>query len=71
MHLSYIQGRTFDGHVLDMFEFGIENFQSINHFDGMKKTIGSKPMLIFLGIQYYQLFIILLYYLILFYTLYF
>ena len=54
-----------------MFEFGIENFQSINNFNGMKKTIGSKPMLLFLGIQYYQLIIILLYYLILFYTLYF
>lgn len=51
--LFYIcQGRTFDGHILDMAEFGISNFVGINEIDGFKKGIGSKPLLLFHGEQW-------------------
>jgi ribosome production factor 2 len=32
-----------------MIEFGVETFQSVSSFHGMKKTVGSKPLLAFLG----------------------
>jgi ribosome production factor 2 len=50
--MLYLQGRTFDGHILDMFEFGVDQYQSIDFFSGMKKTFGSKPLLVFLGKQW-------------------
>jgi Brix domain len=46
------QGRTFDGHILDMVEFGVDNHQSIDSFSGQKKAVGSKPLMIFLGDQW-------------------
>lgn len=47
-----LQGRTYDFHVLDMFEFGVDEFQNINSFEGFKKFSGSKPLLVFLGEQW-------------------
>jgi ribosome production factor 2 len=35
-----------------MIEFGVESHQSIDSFVGMKKTVGSKPLLAFLGSQW-------------------
>lgn len=49
---TFHQGRTYDGHVLDMFEFGVGNFESISQFSGFKKAVGSKPVLVFLGDQW-------------------
>lgn len=42
-------GRTFDGHILDMFEFGIENVKLLSDFKNLKVTPGVKPILIFSG----------------------
>lgn len=35
-----------------MIEFGVDNFVSIDTFEGFKKAIGSKPLLIFQGDQW-------------------
>lgn len=35
-----------------MYEFGVENFQSVQDFQGEKKAIGSKPLVVFLGDQW-------------------
>jgi hypothetical protein len=32
MCICYLTGRLFDGHVLDMFEFGVEKFTSMKQF---------------------------------------
>ena len=45
-------GRTFDSHILDMLEFGVENYLPISEFNGAHKAIGSKPLLVFLGDQW-------------------
>ncbi len=37
---------------MDMIEFGVENFRSLSDFEGMKKTVGSKPTLVFSGDQW-------------------
>lgn len=42
----------YDGHLLDMFEFGVENLQTMFEFSGAKKGIGSKPVMIFQGDQW-------------------
>lgn len=49
---NLVLGRTFDGHVLDMFEFGVDNFESLDSIKGFKKSLASKPALIFLGDQW-------------------
>jgi len=49
---NIIMGRTFDGHLLDMYEFGIKDYQGIHDFTGTKKRIGSKPVMVFLGDQW-------------------
>lgn len=49
---NIVLGRTYDGHVLDMFEFGIDNFESLESIKGFKKSLGSKPCLVFLGDQW-------------------
>ena len=48
------QGRTYDGHILDMIEFGVdpESFRSMAEFTTPKKAIGSKPLFIFQGSQW-------------------
>jgi ribosome production factor 2 len=35
-----------------MYEFGIEDYQSLSEFPGEKKSFGSKPLIIFLGSQW-------------------
>ena len=46
---NLIIGRTFDYHLLDMMEFGIENFKSMDDFSGDSPAEGSKPCIIFQG----------------------
>ena len=46
---NLILGRLFDHKMLDMVEFGIENFKSISDFEGDKIPLGTKPCLLFSG----------------------
>ena len=48
---NLVLGRTFDHQVLDMVEVGILRFKSIHDYGGStpKKSIGSKPLMLFLG----------------------
>ncbi|XP_055346832.1 ribosome production factor 2 homolog [Paramacrobiotus metropolitanus] len=41
--------RTFDHHILDMFEFSVENYKGIADFPGISPPLGNKPLLIFRG----------------------
>jgi ribosome production factor 2 len=52
MCVVVIQGRIFEGHLLDLYEFGVSNYQSIASFPGDKKAFGAKPMIVFLGDQW-------------------
>lgn len=47
--LSRTQGRTFDGHMLDMIELGLVGFRSLAQMPGLAKRVGSKPAFVFLG----------------------
>lgn len=49
---NLVMGRMYDGHLLDMFEFGIDRLQNMLSFNGGKKGIASKPVLIFQGDQW-------------------
>ena len=49
---NIILGRTYDHHILDMFEFGIEKYQSLAHFKTHKIPVGTKPCLIFTGDEF-------------------
>jgi len=52
---NLIIGRTFDHHILDMIEFGVENFKSMESFTQVDKpSIGSKPMTLFIGEEFEQ-----------------
>jgi len=45
-----ILGRLFDGKLLDMQEFGVENYKSISSFGTrMDASVGSKPLVLFQG----------------------
>jgi len=52
---NLVLGRMFDGHLMDMFEFGVDNFNKIGSMAaemGAKSTTkatGSKPMFVFMG----------------------
>lgn len=47
---NLVFGRTYDGHVLDMLEFGVENYKGIDTFKGVEQPMaGSKPCLYFGG----------------------
>lgn len=46
---NLIIGRTFDDHILDMVEFGFEDFKSLNDFKVPKIPIGNKPIVLFSG----------------------
>lgn len=46
---NLVLGRLFDGHVLDMAEFGIDKFVSMTTIQGPKCAEGIKPVLIFNG----------------------
>jgi len=47
--VNLILGRTFEGQVLDMFEFGVENYKKLTHFKNTKTSIASKPIIMFAG----------------------
>jgi ribosome production factor 2 len=46
------QGRTFDGHVMDMIEFGVDDYTALTELRGPKKAVGSKPLFVFNGSQW-------------------
>merc|ERR1712166_251419 len=47
---NLLLGRTYDGHVLDMLEFGVTKFEPIESFKGVEQpTMGSKPCMYFGG----------------------
>jgi len=46
---NLVIGRLFDGHVLDMAEFGLQKFVSMSEIQGPKCATGMKPALIFNG----------------------
>ena len=45
-------GRLYDGHILDIYEFGIESHKSIESFKNAAKGIGTKPIMLFVGDQW-------------------
>ena len=54
---NLVLGRLYDGHILDLFEFGVVNALSIREVtqgtvDHRTKGIGSKPMVVFTGDQW-------------------
>lgn len=51
---NVILGRLFDYHLLDMIEFGVENFKSLQEFKNSKVATGVKPCLIFTGDLWHQ-----------------
>lgn len=46
---NLVMGRMFEHNLLDMVEFGIENFKPLKDFKTEKITTGTKPMLVFQG----------------------
>lgn len=49
---NLVLGRTYDHHIYDLVEIGIENFRSMGSFSYDKKVapqIGSKPFFAFIG----------------------
>lgn len=49
---NIVIGRTYDKRTLDMFEFGIENYKSMNEFQIREVDKELKPILIFQGEQF-------------------
>lgn len=49
---NLVLGRMYDGHMLDMYEFGVDNFHGLDSFRGFKKNVGAKPMMVFQGEQW-------------------
>lgn len=45
----YFQGRTFDGHMLDMIELGLVGYRGLGELAGLSKRVGSKPAFVFAG----------------------
>jgi len=47
---NLVVGRIFDSQVLDMFEFGVENYKSVKEFASKVSFTGDlKPLLVFQG----------------------
>lgn len=46
---NLVFGRTYDQHILDMVELGIEKFTSLSEIVGPKSSVGAKPCLMFSG----------------------
>lgn len=46
---SLVMGRMYEHTLLDMMEFGIENYKSLKDFKIAKISVGLKPILIFNG----------------------
>lgn len=49
---NIVMGRTFDFHIMDMFELGIEEYEPMKDFKNSKTSWGSKPLLLFAGTQF-------------------
>jgi len=49
---NIVFGRTFAGHMLDMFEFGVSNYQAIKTFNVKEVDNELKPVLVFQGEQF-------------------
>ncbi|CDW79488.1 brix domain-containing protein 1 [Stylonychia lemnae] len=49
---NLILGRTYDKRILDVFEFGVLNFKSMNEFDINEVSREQKPVLVFQGEQF-------------------
>ncbi|CDW52947.1 Brix domain containing protein [Trichuris trichiura] len=49
---NLVLGRMYDFNVLDMFEFGVENFASIYDFKNCRIPLGVKPCLLFMGDEF-------------------
>lgn len=48
---NLVMGRLFDGHILDMIEFGVDSYKAIEEFPA-RISLGVKPILIFAGEPY-------------------
>lgn len=46
---NLVVGRTYNHQILDMIEFGIENFKAMEEFKNSKITMGVKPVILFSG----------------------
>lgn len=46
---NLVLGRIYDGKSLDLFELGVENYQSLNHFAASEIPRDLKPVLLFQG----------------------
>jgi len=44
-----VAGRMYDSHILDMVEFGIEQYRGLKEFKTQKVCLGIKPCLLFAG----------------------
>lgn len=49
---NLVLGRTYDGHILDMFELGVNYYKGVQDFTGRSKNVGSKPCMLFIGDQW-------------------
>lgn len=49
---NLIIGRTFDHHLLDAFELGIDHFESSSDFSIFAPSIGIKPSIVFIGEEF-------------------
>ena len=49
---NLIFGRLFANHILDMFEFGVFNYQPISAFVSQSVGVNIKPLLVFQGEQF-------------------
>ena len=49
---NLVLGRTYEGHILDMFELGVNHYRGVEDFTGRSKKVGSKPCMLFLGDQW-------------------
>mmetsp|Transcript_6765 Transcript_6765/g.10553 ORF Transcript_6765/g.10553 Transcript_6765/m.10553 type:complete len:304 (+) Transcript_6765:29-940(+) len=45
-------GRTFDGHILDIIELGVDRFSPVSSFKTSKPVMGSKPCFLFNGDEF-------------------
>ena len=44
-----VAGRMYDSHILDMVEFGVEQYKGLKEFKTQKVCLGIKPCLLFSG----------------------
>lgn len=51
---NVLMGRMFDFHVLDMIEFGVENFHPASEFGAAAPGLGMRPCFIFCGDEFEQ-----------------